>query len=62
MKDMFELKGREIERQMGSGYDFDQDLRISSNRGETLDPVIRGAKKINEDPEIRNIVKKALIR
>lgn len=58
MKDMFNLTGEQIKKQMGSrDYDIDPESKMSPiSPGDTfLEPCIRGSEKIVNDPEKREM-------
>lgn len=60
---LFNIPIQELRRQIESSktYACDKDSPISTIKGETLEPCIRGAKKIAADPELKAMVKDILL-
>ncbi len=61
-KKMFGLTLEEIRRQTKKPYDVDPQAFMNPMNKDfgTIDPVIEGAKKINESPELKELVKDIL--
>ena len=57
---MFNVSMEMIQKQCNAGV-MHCDNNAPIRRGETLEPCIRGAKKISENPEIKNLVKELLV-
>lgn len=57
---LFNIPIEEFKRQASrQSYDYDHDLGPIRS-GETLEPCIKGAKKISEDPELKEVIKEVL--
>ncbi len=61
-KKIFGLTLEEIRRQTKEPYDVDPQAYMGPIKKDfgTIDPVIEGAKKINEDPELKEFVRDIL--
>lgn len=56
---MFNMSMDMVRKQCNAG-ELHCDNNAPIRRGETLEPCIRGAKKITEDPELKKLVKEIL--
>lgn len=61
---LFNMPIKVARRQMlpSKAYDCDKDSPISTIKGETLEPCIRGAQRIRKNPETKSIVKEILTK
>ena len=59
-KNMFNANMEMIRKQCNAGI-MHCDNNAPIRRGETLEPCIRGAKKISAEPEVKQLVKEILV-